>query len=152
MSTYKSSILGQNKKMLPPTKQGSKTPRKKRQLRAGFNASDVLQLDESILRALVLDETGNVLSKATRPKFRKKFTVPGTFKDKAGIISIVALRIAQEVAKHMGPLQSMVYVYKDSKVIGIPIPKFSCEVIAITTRGMDAGYITDKVTELAIRS
>ncbi len=136
---------------MPPITQRIEQKRNLKGKGVAFTARQVLELDESILRALVLDSRGNVLSIATRPAFKKRFTVPESFRQKAGTISIVALGIAQEVAKHMGPLQSMVYVYPNSRVLGIPIPKYDCEVIAITTRAVDGGYITDRVVELARR-
>jgi hypothetical protein len=111
-------------------------------------AREVLALDASILRVLVVGKEGNVLARVQREEFGKRLQVPSSLEEKSGAITGISLGLVDEVSHALGGLDYMISAYKTCKILSVPVFSVSWVVVLVTLRSSEEGYLADKVRSL----
>lgn len=102
-------------------------------------------LEESILRVIVVDQSGNILGHISKPEFDERFHMPAHLGDTSGVRITLLEGIAEQLDEVFGTCQSITIVYKKSKLVRIPIDSQRIIIALVIQRSADDAYVTDKV-------
>jgi hypothetical protein len=84
---------------------------------------NILSSNEQILSAGVIDKSGNIIANKSRESFTKRFAQVGNLEGNrySGTLAIAALSVANEVKDAFGQPQAIITLYKDCKLMLLPI-------------------------------
>jgi hypothetical protein len=85
----------------------------------------ILSSNEEILSVGVMDSRGNIIDNKSREPFRKRFEVRTLEKNRySGTLAVAALSIATEVKDSFGEPKALITIYRDCKLMLLPIPSY----------------------------
>lgn len=84
---------------------------------------NILSSNEQILSAGVIHKSGDIIANKSRESFTKRFVQIGTLEGNrySGTLAIAALSVANEVKDAFGKPQAIITLYKDCKLMLLPI-------------------------------
>ncbi len=86
---------------------------------------DILFSNEEILSAGVIDRSGKVIDNKSRESFRKRFEVRSLEQNRySGTLAVAALSVANEVKDSFGEAQTLITIYRDCKLMLLPMPSY----------------------------
>jgi hypothetical protein len=85
---------------------------------------DILSSNDEILSAGIIDKNGNVIANKSRESFTKRFRQVHSLEGNrySGTLAIAALSVANEVEDAFGKAQALITIYRDCKLMLLPIP------------------------------
>ncbi len=99
---------------------------------------EILSFHDKILLVSIRDWSGNILAAKARDSFRERFfgvnSMIGT--RYRGSITISILSLANEVKDVFGEPQAIITVYKDCKVMLLPMPSYEIIVVLAVERSV----------------
>jgi hypothetical protein len=87
---------------------------------------DILSSNPEILSAGVIDRSGNIIANKSSESFRKRFEGVRNLEGNrySGTLALAALGIANEVKDAFGEPQALITIYRDCKLMLIPMPSY----------------------------
>src|SRR5215210_8481456 len=85
-------------------------------------AADILSANEEILAISILDMSGNILAAKSKESFKQAFGVTRDGDRYGGSLAVSALAVANEVKDIFGEAQAIIAIYKNCKMMLLPIP------------------------------
>jgi hypothetical protein len=85
-------------------------------------AYDVLSTNDEILAISIMDTRGNILAAISKESFKETFGVTRDGDKYGGSLAVAALAVANEVKDVVGEAQALITIYKNCKMILLPIP------------------------------
>jgi hypothetical protein len=111
---------------------------------------DILSTNDEILSISIMDMRGNILATKSKDYFRQVFGVTREGDEYGGTLAVAALAVANEVKDIVGDAQAIITIYKDCKMMLLPIPQYEILVGFVLQRSINAeGYnIAHKIERL----
>lgn len=104
-------------------------------------SDDILSANEEILAISIMDISGNVLADKSKESFKQAFRATGEGDKYRGTLAVAALAVANEVKDVVGEAQAIITIYKNCKMMLLPIPSFQILVAFVLQRSVNAeGY------------
>jgi hypothetical protein len=104
-------------------------------------SDDILSSNEEILGISIMDISGNVLAAKSKESFKQAFRATGEGDKYGGTLAVAALAVANEVKDVVGEAQAIISIYKNCKMMLLPIPSFQILVGFVLQRSVNAeGY------------
>jgi hypothetical protein len=104
-------------------------------------SDDILSSNEEILGISIMDISGNVLAAKSKESFKQAFRATGEGDKYGGTLAVAALAVANEVKDVVGEAQAIITIYKNCKMMLLPIPSSQILVGFILQRSVNAeGY------------
>jgi hypothetical protein len=115
-------------------------------------SDDILSTNEEILSISIMDMRGNVLASKSKEYFRQVFGITLEGDKYGGTLAVAALAVANEVKDIVGEAQALITIYKDCKMMLLPIPSYEILVGFVLQRSVNAeGYnIANKIERLLV--
>jgi hypothetical protein len=85
-------------------------------------SDDILSSNEEILGISIMDISGNVLAAKSKESFKQAFRATGEGDKYGGTLAVAALAVANEVKDVVGEAQAIITIYKNCKMMLLPIP------------------------------
>lgn len=86
---------------------------------------DILSSNEEVLSAGLIDKSGKIIANNSRESFRKRFEVRSLEQNRySGTLAIAALSVANEVKDSFGEAQALITIYRDCKLMLLPMPSY----------------------------
>ena len=113
-------------------------------------SDDILSTNEEILSISIMDMRGNVLASKSKEYFRQVFGITLEGDKYGGTLAVAALAVANELKDIVGEAQALITIYKDCKMMLLPIPSYEILVGFVLQRSVNAeGYnIANKIERL----
>ena len=111
-------------------------------------AQSILAVHEKILRVLIVDKNGTVISRASRQSFEETFAITGNFLQKSGILARLTESIVLQAEEYFGPLDSIVLIFEKCKIIGIGSNRSVWLAVLVSDRSLDAVEIIEPTRAL----
>jgi hypothetical protein len=101
-------------------------------------ADDALSTIDKILAMSIMDTWGNTITAKSKESFKQAFEVT-TDRDKyGGTLAIAALGVANDLEDIVGEAQAIIAIYKDCKMMLLPIPAYQIMVGFVLERSTNA--------------
>ena len=115
-------------------------------------SDDILSTNDEILSISIMDMRGNILAAKSKEYFRQVFGITVEGDKYGGTLAVAALAVANEVKDIVGEAQALITIYKDCKMMLLPIPSYEILVGFVLQRSVNAeGYnIANKIERLLI--
>ena len=115
-------------------------------------SDDILSANQEILSISIMDMRGNILATKSKEYFRKVFGINLEGDKYGGTLAVAALAVANEVKDIVGEAQALITIYKDCKMMLLPIPSYEILVGFVLQRSVNAeGYnIANKIERLLV--
>ncbi len=115
-------------------------------------AYDILSMNDEILAISIMDTKGNILAATSKDSFKEAFGVTRDGDKYGGTLAVAALAVANEVKDIVGEAQALITIYKDCKMMLLPIPSYEILVGFVLERTVNAeGYnIANKIERLLV--
>ena len=115
-------------------------------------AYDILSMNDEILSVSIMDMRGNILATKSKEYFRQVFGINLEGDKYGGTLAVAALAVANEVKDIVGEAQALITIYKDCKMMLLPIPSYEILVGFVLQRSVNAeGYnIANKIERLLV--
>ena len=81
---------------------------------------------------------GNILATESKEYFKESFGVTGEGEKYGGTLAVAALAVANEVKDIVGEAQALITIYKNCKMMLLPIPSYEILVGFVLSRSADA--------------
>jgi hypothetical protein len=85
-------------------------------------AYDILSTNDEILAISIMDTRGNILAAISKESFKETFGVTRDGDKYGGSLAVAALAVANEVKDVVGEAQALITIYKNCKMMLLPIP------------------------------
>jgi hypothetical protein len=87
---------------------------------------DILSSNHEILSAGVIDRSGNIIATKSKESFGKRFEGVRSLENNrySGTLAVAALGVASEVKDAFGEPQAIITIYRDCKLMLLPIPSY----------------------------
>ena len=85
-------------------------------------SNDILSANEEILAISIMDISGNVLAAKSKESYEQAFRATGEGDKYGGTLAVAALAVANEVKDVVGEAQALITIYKNCKMMLLPIP------------------------------
>jgi hypothetical protein len=87
---------------------------------------DILSSNHEILSAGVIDRSGNIIANKSKESFGKRFEGVRSLENNrySGTLAVAALSVATEVKDAFGEPQAIITIYRDCKLMLIPMPSY----------------------------
>ncbi len=97
--------------------------------------------EEEILAISIMDMRGNILAAKSKESFKQAFRATGEGDKYGGTLAVAALAVANEVKDVVGEAQAIITIYKNCKMMLLPIPSSQILVGFVLQRSVNAeGY------------
>jgi hypothetical protein len=85
---------------------------------------DILSSNHEILSAGVIDRSGNIIANKSKESFGKRFEGVHNLEHNrySGTLAVAALSVATEVKDAFGEPQAIITIYRDCKLMLLPLP------------------------------
>ncbi len=104
-------------------------------------SDDILSANEEILAISIMDMSGSILAAKSKESFKQAFRVPGEGDKYGGTLAVAALAVANEVKDVVGEAQALITIYKNCKMMLLPLPSSQILVGFVLQRSVNAeGY------------
>jgi hypothetical protein len=115
-------------------------------------ADDVLSTNDKILAISIMDTRGNILAAISKQSFKQAFRLTRNGDKYGGTLAVAALAVANEVKDIVGEAQVLITIYKDCKMMLLPIPSYEILVGFVLQRSVNAeDYdIANKIERLLV--
>jgi hypothetical protein len=107
--------------------------------------------DEEIMAVSIIDrKKGNILAAKSKDSFKEAFGVTQNGDKYGGTLAVAALAVANEVKDIVGEAQALITIYKDCKMMLLPIPSYEILVGLVLQRSANAedDNISNKIERL----
>ncbi len=113
-------------------------------------SDDILSTNDEILSISIMDMRGNILATKSKEYFRQVFGITVEGDKYGGTLAVAALAVANEVKDIVGEAQAIITIYKNCKMMLLPIPSYQILVGFVLQRSVNAeGYnIANKIERL----
>jgi hypothetical protein len=113
-------------------------------------SDDILSSNDEILGISIMDMRGNILAAKSKESFRKAFAVSRDRAKYGGTLAVAALAVANELKDVVGEAQALITIYKNCKMMLLPIPSYEIMVGFVLQPSVNAeGYnIASKIERL----
>src|SRR5918994_2445430 len=113
-------------------------------------SDEILSTNEEILSISIMDMRGNILATKSKEYFRQVFGVNLEGDKYGGSLAVAALAVANEVKDIVGEAQAIIAIYKNCKMMLLPIPSHEVLVGLVLQPSVNAeGYnIANKIERL----
>jgi hypothetical protein len=102
-------------------------------------SDDILSANEEILAISIMDISGNVLAAKSKESFKQAFRVTQYGDKYGGTLAVAALAVANEVKDVVGgEAQAIITIYKNCKMMLLPIPSSQILVGFVLQRSVNA--------------
>jgi hypothetical protein len=103
-------------------------------------ADDILSSNDKILSAGVIDKSGNIIANKSRESFRKQFGGVHNLEGNkySGTLAVAALSIATEVKDAFGEPHALITIYRDCKLMLLPILSYDILIGLVFERSANA--------------
>jgi hypothetical protein len=85
-------------------------------------AYDILSTNDEILAISIMDMRGNILAAISKESFKQAFGVTRDEDKYGGTLAVAALAVANEIKDVVGEAQAIITIYKNCKMMLLPIP------------------------------
>ena len=87
---------------------------------------DISSSNHEILSAGVIDRSGNIIANKSKESFGKRFEGVHNLEHNrySGTLAVAALGVATEVKDAFGEPQAIITIYRDCKLMLIPMPSY----------------------------
>lgn len=111
---------------------------------------EILSTNDEILAISIMDTRGNILAAKSKEYFKQAFGVTWEGDKYGGTLAVAALAVANEVKDIVGEAQALITIYKNCKMMLLPIPSYGILVGFVLQRLVNAeGYnIANKIERL----
>ena len=115
-------------------------------------SDEILSMNEEILSVSIMDMRGNILATKSKEYFRQVFGINLEGDKYGGTLAVAALAVANEVKDIVGEAQALITIYKDCKMVLLPIPSYEILVGFVLQRSVNAeGYdFANKIERLLV--
>jgi hypothetical protein len=115
-------------------------------------AYGILSTNDEILAISIMDTRGNILAAISKDSFKEAFKLTRNGDKYGGTLAVAALAVANEVKDIVGEAQVLITVYKDCKMMLLPIPSYEILVGFVLQRSVNAeDYdIANKIERLLV--
>ena len=115
-------------------------------------SDEILSTNDEILSISIMDMRGNILATKSKEYFRQVFGITLEGDKYGGTLAIAALAVANEVKDIVGEAQALITIYKDCKMVLLPIPSYEILVGFVLQSSVNAeGYnIANKIERLLV--
>jgi hypothetical protein len=114
-------------------------------------AGNILSTNDKILSISVIDKKGNIIASKSKENFERTFG-KGQELDKkyGGTLAIAALSVANELKELVGEAKALITIYRDCKMMLLPIPSYEIMVGFVLPSSSNAEdyEITNKIEGL----
>ena len=114
-------------------------------------AENILSSNDEILSISVIDRKGNIIASKSKEYFERTFA-EGQELDKkyGGTLAIAALSVANELKELVGEAKALITIYRDCKMMLLPIPSYEIMVGFVLPSSSNAEdyEITNKIEGL----
>ena len=114
-------------------------------------AGNILSTNDKILSISVIDKKGNIIASKSKENFERTFG-EGQDLDKkyGGTLAIAALSVANELKELVGEAKALITIYRDCKMMLLPIPSYEIMVGFVLPSSSNAEdyEITNKIEGL----
>jgi hypothetical protein len=114
-------------------------------------AENILSSNDGILSISVIDKKGNIIASKSKEYFERTFG-EGQELDKkyGGTLAIAALSVANELKELVGEAKALITIYRDCKMMLLPIPSYEIMVGFVLPSSSNAEdyEITNKIESL----
>jgi hypothetical protein len=113
-------------------------------------SDDILSSNDETLAISIMDMKGNILAAKSKESFKKAFGVTREGDKYGGTLAVAALAVANELKDVVGEAQALITIYKNCKMMLLPIPSFEIMVGFVLQPSVNAeGYnIANKIERL----
>jgi hypothetical protein len=101
-------------------------------------SNDILSANEEILAISIMDISGNVLAAKSKESYEQAFRATGEGDKYGGTLAVAALAVANEVKDVVGEAQALITIYKNCKMMLLPIPSSQILVGFVLQRSVNA--------------
>ena len=115
-------------------------------------SDDILSTNDEILAISIMDIRGNILAAKSKESFKEAFGVTRDGDKYGGSLAVAALAVANEVKDVVGEAQAIIAIYKNCKMMLLPIPSHEVLVGLVLQPSVNAeGYnIANKIERLLV--
>lgn len=115
-------------------------------------SEDILSTNDEILSISIMDMRGNILATKSKEYFRQVFGITVEGDKYGGTLAVAALAVANEVKDIVGEAQALITIYKDCKMMLLPIPSYEILVGFVLHRSVNAegNNIANKIERLLV--
>jgi hypothetical protein len=115
-------------------------------------AYGILSANDEILAISIMDTRGHILAAISKDSFKEAFKLTRDGDKYGGTLAVAALAVANEVKDIVGEAQVLITVYKDCKMMLLPIPSYEILVGFVLQRSVNAeDYdIANKIERLLV--
>ena len=115
-------------------------------------SDDILSTNDEILAISIMDMRGNILAARSKEYFRQVFGVTRDGDKYGGTLAVAALAVANELKDIFGEAQALISIYKDCKMLLLPMPSYEILVGFVLQRSVNVeGYnIAHKIERLLL--
>jgi hypothetical protein len=113
-------------------------------------SDDILSSNDETLAISIMDMKGNILAAKSKESFKKAFGVTREGDKYGGTLAVAALAVANELKDVVGEAQALITIYKNCKMMLLPIPSYEIMVGFVLQPSVNAeGYnIASKIERL----
>ena len=115
-------------------------------------SEDILSTNDEILSISIMDMRGNILATKSKESFRQVFGITVEGDKYGGTLAVAALAVANEVKDIVGEAQALITIYKDCKMMLLPIPSYEILVGFVLHRSVngEGNNIANKIERLLV--
>ena len=99
---------------------------------------DILSKNDEMLAISIMDMRGNILAAKSKEYYKEAFGVTGEGEKYGGTLAVAALAVANEVKDIVGEAQALITIYKNCKMMLLPIPSYEILVGFVLQLSADA--------------
>lgn len=85
-------------------------------------AYEILSTNDGILAISIMDMRGNIIAATSKESFKEDFGVSREGDKYGGSLAVAALAVANEVKDVAGEAQALITIYKNCKMMLLPMP------------------------------
>jgi hypothetical protein len=104
-------------------------------------SDDILSSNDETLAISIMDMKGNILAAKSKESFKKAFGVSQEEDEYGGTLAVAALAVANELKAVVGEAQALITIYKNCKMMLLPIASYEIMVAFVLQPSVNAeGY------------
>lgn len=104
-------------------------------------SDDILSSNDETLAISIMDMKGNILAAKSKESFKKAFGVSREEDEYGGTLAVAALAVANELKAVVGEAQALITIYKNCKMMLLPIASYEIMVAFVLQPSVNAeGY------------
>jgi hypothetical protein len=115
-------------------------------------AHDILSANDEILAISIMDTRGSILAAISKDSFKEAFGLTRNGEKYGGTLAVAALAVANEVKDIVGEAQALITIYKNCKMMLLPIQLYEILIGFVLQHSVNAeGYnIANKIERLLV--